>query len=183
MSTSWVPSWWSISAESPRREQLEAAFDGITLYGRRVADGRTPTFAIAVDGVHPDTVAAALGDVGIFVWSGDYYAYEVMHRLGKADGGLFGHDIMISGYHDALINQKAGQRGIRCTEETPSCRGNGVWDPLSRCGPVAAGPCFEVWLAPDHAFTAWLEGSWRGRRWSRASTIWPANCAMQPPLS
>ncbi len=66
-----------------------AAFGGITLYGRKVADGRTPTFAIAVDGVHPDTVAAALGDVGIFVWSGDYYAVEVMRRLGVADrGGL-----------------------------------------------------------------------------------------------
>jgi cysteine desulfurase family protein (TIGR01976 family) len=66
-----------------------SAFDGITLYGRKVADGRTPTFAIAVDGVHPDAVAAALGDVGIFVWSGDYYAVEVMRRLGVADrGGL-----------------------------------------------------------------------------------------------
>ena len=34
-------------------------------------------------------MAAALGDLGIFVWSGDYYAVEVMRRLGVADqGGL-----------------------------------------------------------------------------------------------
>jgi len=62
---------------------------GITLYGRDVPDGRTPTFAISVDGTHPDTVAETLGDQGIFVWSGDYYAVEVMRRIGVADqGGL-----------------------------------------------------------------------------------------------
>jgi selenocysteine lyase/cysteine desulfurase len=59
------------------------------LYGRAVPEGRTPTFAISVDGMHPDAVAEVLGDQGIFVWSGDYYAVEVMHRLGVADrGGL-----------------------------------------------------------------------------------------------
>ncbi|MEA3502126.1 MAG: cysteine desulfurase-like protein, partial [Actinomycetota bacterium] len=61
----------------------------ITLYGRNAPDGRTPTFAVSVDGLHPDAVAEALGDRGIFVWSGDYYAVEVMRRLGVADrGGL-----------------------------------------------------------------------------------------------
>ncbi len=62
---------------------------GVSLYGRPVADGRTPTFAISIDGMHPDAVAETLGDQGIFVWSGDYYAVEVMRRLGVADrGGL-----------------------------------------------------------------------------------------------
>jgi cysteine desulfurase family protein (TIGR01976 family) len=62
---------------------------GVTLYGRTVPDGRTPTFAVSVDGIHPDAVAETLGDQGIFVWSGDYYAVEVMRRLGVADqGGL-----------------------------------------------------------------------------------------------
>lgn len=66
-----------------------ARMSGVSLYGRTDADGRTPTFAISVGGVHPDAVAEALGDLGIFVWSGDYYAVEVMQRLGVADeGGL-----------------------------------------------------------------------------------------------
>ena len=66
-----------------------ATISGITMYGRSVPDGRTPTFAISVDGTHPDDVARVLGDQGIFVWSGDYYAVEVMRRLGVADeGGL-----------------------------------------------------------------------------------------------
>jgi cysteine desulfurase family protein (TIGR01976 family) len=62
--------------------------DGITLYGRPTSDGRTPTFAIDVDGVSPAEAAERLGNAGCFVWSGDYYAYEVMHRLGKAPEGL-----------------------------------------------------------------------------------------------
>ena len=66
-----------------------AGLPRVRLYGRDNPDGRTPTFAVSVDGVHPDAVAAALGDVGIFVWSGDYYAVEVMRRLGIASkGGL-----------------------------------------------------------------------------------------------
>jgi len=66
-----------------------AALPHVTLYGRAVPHGRTPTFAISVDGMHPDAVAETLGDQGIFVWSGDYYAVEVMQRLGFADtGGL-----------------------------------------------------------------------------------------------
>ncbi len=62
--------------------------DGITLYGKPTPGGRTPTFAVDVDAMSPHEVAARLGDAGCFVWSGDYYAYEVMHRLGKSSGGL-----------------------------------------------------------------------------------------------
>ena len=66
-----------------------ARTSGVLLFGRTVTDGRTPTFAVSVDGTHPDAVAEALGDQGIFVWSGDYYAVEVMNRIGVADqGGL-----------------------------------------------------------------------------------------------
>jgi selenocysteine lyase/cysteine desulfurase len=59
----------------------------VTLHGSGLPDGRTPTFAVSVDDVHPGVVAEALGDLGIFVWSGDYYAVEVMDRLGVADAG------------------------------------------------------------------------------------------------
>jgi cysteine desulfurase family protein (TIGR01976 family) len=63
------------------------AMDGVTLFGTPTAEGRTPTFAIEVDGVPPAEVARRLGDEGIFVWSGDYYAVEVMDRLGVTDAG------------------------------------------------------------------------------------------------
>jgi cysteine desulfurase family protein (TIGR01976 family) len=50
---------------------------------------RTPTFAICVDGVGPDDVAQKLSDIGIFVWSGDFYAVDLIERLGlKEKGGV-----------------------------------------------------------------------------------------------
>jgi selenocysteine lyase/cysteine desulfurase len=51
-------------------------------------DTRVPTFAFNVDGVRPAEVAADLGERGIFVWDGNYYALEVMKRLGLADGAV-----------------------------------------------------------------------------------------------
>ena len=61
--------------------------DRVTLYGLPSAEGRTPTFAIDVGGISAAEVARRLGDQGIFVWSGDYYAVEVMDRLGVGDSG------------------------------------------------------------------------------------------------
>jgi selenocysteine lyase/cysteine desulfurase len=67
---------------------LEALPDNVTLYGSQTMDGRVPTFAFNVDGRGPAEVAAHLGERGIFVWHGDYYAVEVMRRLGLADGAV-----------------------------------------------------------------------------------------------
>ncbi|GMQ92798.1 MAG: cysteine desulfurase-like protein [Acidimicrobiia bacterium] len=64
------------------------AMPGVALFGRKTAMSRTPTFAIDIDGISPEDTARRLGDQGCFVWSGDYYAYEVMHRLNRADRGL-----------------------------------------------------------------------------------------------
>jgi selenocysteine lyase/cysteine desulfurase len=41
---------------------------------------------VDVAGVSPSDVAARLGEQGIFVWSGNYYALEVMNRLGRPEG-------------------------------------------------------------------------------------------------
>ncbi|MBK8988321.1 MAG: cysteine desulfurase-like protein [Chloroflexi bacterium] len=50
---------------------------------------RTPTFAISLEGFTPAQVAQKLGEQGIFVWDGHYYAIAVMERLGLLDkGGL-----------------------------------------------------------------------------------------------
>ncbi len=61
---------------------------GVRLFGHTEMSDRTPTFAIDVTGVEPADVSQKLGAAGCFVWSGDYYAYEVMHRLGKPSTGL-----------------------------------------------------------------------------------------------
>jgi cysteine desulfurase family protein (TIGR01976 family) len=58
-----------------------------TLYGLPTMDGRVPTFAFNVAGVPPRTVAERLGMLDIAVWDGNYYAVEVMNRLGLGDEG------------------------------------------------------------------------------------------------
>ena len=63
---------------------------GLTLYGiadRARFDERTPTAAIRLAGISPSDVAAALGDEGIAVWDGDFYATGLIERLGLADTG------------------------------------------------------------------------------------------------
>jgi cysteine desulfurase family protein (TIGR01976 family) len=62
--------------------------DNCTLYGKPTMDGRVPTFAFNVDGRSPAEVAEHLGERGIFVWHGDYYAVEVMKALGLEDGAV-----------------------------------------------------------------------------------------------
>ena len=60
---------------------------GVTLYGLPGMDGRVPTFAFRVDGRSPREVAEFLGAREIAVWDGDYYAVEVMARLGLQPEG------------------------------------------------------------------------------------------------
>ena len=50
-------------------------------------DRRVPTVAFTLAGRHPRAVAAALGARGIQVWDGDYYAVELIERLGLAASG------------------------------------------------------------------------------------------------
>ena len=64
-----------------------AARSGVHRHGRATDDGRTPTFAVTVDGHAPDAVARHMADAGIAVWSGHYYAVELMRALGLLDTG------------------------------------------------------------------------------------------------
>ena len=98
-------------AGASRRDRLATAYDDIAAHERMLADRfleglaaipavrlwgiadrdrtgeRTPTFAIRVGDQHPAETAKALGARGIFVWDGDYYAREIMVRLGLLDTG------------------------------------------------------------------------------------------------
>ena len=65
---------------------------GVSIRGitdRDALDARVPTIIFDVAGKAPDDVARALGDAGIYVWDGNYYAQAVMERLGYEEtGGL-----------------------------------------------------------------------------------------------
>jgi selenocysteine lyase/cysteine desulfurase len=46
-----------------------------------------PTFAFNVEGLSPRSAAERLAEQGIAVWDGNYYAVEVMERLGLGEAG------------------------------------------------------------------------------------------------
>jgi cysteine desulfurase family protein (TIGR01976 family) len=58
-----------------------------TLHGLPTMDGRVSTFAFTHAGRTPREIATGLGDRGIAVWHGDYYAVELMKRLDLAENG------------------------------------------------------------------------------------------------
>jgi cysteine desulfurase family protein (TIGR01976 family) len=59
----------------------------VELYGPRTMDGRVATFAFNVEGVATPDAATRLGDAGYAVWHGNYYALEIMKRLGLEQQG------------------------------------------------------------------------------------------------
>ncbi len=67
---------------------LDGLPDTCELYGVPTMDRRVSTFAFTVTGRAPQDVAERLGDAGYAVWAGDYYAVEVMRRLGLTEGAV-----------------------------------------------------------------------------------------------
>jgi cysteine desulfurase family protein (TIGR01976 family) len=63
------------------------AIPGVTQYGTRDLDRRVATVVFTVEGRSPREVTEALAADGIFVWDGNYYALELMRRLGLDDAG------------------------------------------------------------------------------------------------
>jgi len=57
------------------------------LYGLPTMQDRVPTFAFTVEGRSTRDAATFLGKRDVAVWHGNYYALEVMKRLGLEDGG------------------------------------------------------------------------------------------------
>jgi cysteine desulfurase family protein (TIGR01976 family) len=60
---------------------------GVSVYGPRGLEGRTPTAAFRVAGVHPDRVADELAAAKVAVWAGHNYAVDVVAHLGLAEHG------------------------------------------------------------------------------------------------
>jgi len=99
------------ASDGPRRERLAASYERIADHERSLADRflagldelpdvrlwgiadrarlaeRTPTFAIRLGDQPPAESAKRLAERGIAVWHGDYYAHEIMTRLGLLDSG------------------------------------------------------------------------------------------------
>lgn len=84
-----------IAVQAYERELVSALIDGLReIAGVHIAgvtdsarfDRRVPTVAMVKDGHTPDGIASYLAHNNIYVWSGDYYAVEIMQRLNRPDG-------------------------------------------------------------------------------------------------
>jgi cysteine desulfurase family protein (TIGR01976 family) len=67
------------------------AIDGVSIVGLTAdadIDRRTPTAAVTIAGISPHDAAQRLGDRGIAVWDGDFYATGLIERLGLAPNGV-----------------------------------------------------------------------------------------------
>jgi len=63
---------------------------GLRIWGitePRMIDRRVPTVSFTLEGRTPRQVAEALGERGIYVWDGNYYALAVTERLGLEESG------------------------------------------------------------------------------------------------
>ena len=66
------------------------SIQGVTVHGLTAGsdlNDRVPTVAITKEGAHPRAMAESLGKANIFVWDGNYYAIEIIARLGLTDKG------------------------------------------------------------------------------------------------
>ncbi len=66
------------------------AIPGVKIYGITDQDRygeRVPTVAFRMEGHEPRAIAERLGQAGIFVWDGNYYALAVTEQLGVEDRG------------------------------------------------------------------------------------------------
>lgn len=76
--------WDAVAAHERALGQrlLDGLPAGATLHGPQTMDGRVATFCLTFDGHAPNEVARRLGERGIAVWDGNYYALEAMRALG-----------------------------------------------------------------------------------------------------
>lgn len=66
------------------------AIPGVHIYGITDVEKfthRTPTIAFTKEGISTPDIARILGEHGIFVWDGHYYAIEIVQRLGLYESG------------------------------------------------------------------------------------------------
>ena len=82
---------WDFVLEHERelgQQFLDGLPAGWTLHGVPTMDGRVPTFALTHHALTPEEAATRLGERGFAVWHGNYYAVEIMTRLGLPDGAV-----------------------------------------------------------------------------------------------
>jgi cysteine desulfurase family protein (TIGR01976 family) len=82
---------WDFVLEHERelgQQFLDGLPDAWRLHGIPTMNGRVPTFSITHASLTPEEAATRLGEQGFAVWHGNYYAVEIMKRLGLDYGAV-----------------------------------------------------------------------------------------------
>ncbi|HEX4960134.1 MAG TPA: cysteine desulfurase-like protein [Thermoanaerobaculia bacterium] len=80
-----------------------ARIPGVTVWGPDFAGPRAPTVSITIDGVHPADAARHLGEQGLQVWDGHFYALRPIEALGLAEkGGVIRTGIVLYNTHEEV---------------------------------------------------------------------------------
>jgi selenocysteine lyase/cysteine desulfurase len=79
--------------EEPMAKKLRTELSeikGVKVYGPPEGHPRTSTVSFTIDGVHSGEVGKYLGEKGLFVWDGHFYAIQIInHVLGlEKQGGV-----------------------------------------------------------------------------------------------
>ncbi len=97
---------------------------GVRVYGPPAGHPRTPTVSFTLTNHTPRDTARYLGDRGLFVWDGDFYATTLVERLGLAEsGGLV--RVGLAPYTNSeeierllsTLSEMLGRSGCRCASE------------------------------------------------------------------
>jgi cysteine desulfurase family protein (TIGR01976 family) len=90
---------------------------GVTVWGPDFSDAspcrRAPTVSITVDGLPAEEVARRLGDLGIQVWDGHFYAVRAIEVLGLEErGGVVRTGVVMYNTREEIDRLLAGLRDI-----------------------------------------------------------------------
>lgn len=108
--------------EDYERDLTRALLDGLTsLPGIRIyglieesnLGQRVPTVSFRIEGVAPARAAEFLGDLGIYLWHGNFYALAVTERLGLEEmGGLIRVGLVHYNSHEEIESLLDGLRAL-----------------------------------------------------------------------
>jgi cysteine desulfurase family protein (TIGR01976 family) len=105
-------------------EAITSNISKATVYGPAAGHPRTSTVSLTYEGYTADQVAKYLGNRGLFVWGGHFYAIRLVERLGLLDrGGLV--RVGIAPYNNEaelvrLIEALQDEDALKCFAETLS---------------------------------------------------------------
>jgi selenocysteine lyase/cysteine desulfurase len=89
---------------------------GVTVWGTDFSGPRAPTVSITIDGVRAIDAARALGERGIQVWDGHFYAIRPIEALGLIDrGGVLRAGFMMYNTREEIDRLLAGVEEISRT--------------------------------------------------------------------